>query len=372
MNDLKRLAEECRQSLDSLLRIMCWLLAIAGIVGCGSPEGTPSLSVALTEDWDSGTKANLIGLSIVDANVWWTGGSEGTILRTTDGGESWQRFVIAAEDSLQFRDVHAFGPDTAFALSIGPGDKSRIYRTLDGGTSWMLQWKNDDPDEFFDCFDFWSPKAGLVMGDAHEDRIAILATIDGVRWDRIPDAVIPAAHGKEGGFAASGTCVVTHGDSLAWIVTGAREGSRVYQTTSRGHDWIVVDVDFLNELEAAGLMTLAFRSTTHGFAAGGALTLPDEARDNLLETVDGGLTWSRSSGPQLPNVYGLAASKGAASQALIAVGPKGMDISVDDGQTWKSVDKRNYWSVQFIDDVTAVAVGPQGRVTRVRIVRNPR
>ncbi len=109
-----------------------------------------------------------------------------------------------------------------------------------------------------------------------------------------------------------------------------------------------------------------------GFAAGGALTLPDDSRENLLETVDGGLTWIRSSGPQLPNVYGLAVTKDGESVALIAVGPKGMDVSFDGGLTWNSVDKRNYWSVQFVGHGTAVAVGPRGRVTRVNFLRDHR
>ena len=47
-------------------------------------------------------------------------------------------------DSLQFRDIHAFGADTAFALSIGNGEASRIYRTVDGGTTWNEQFRNTD------------------------------------------------------------------------------------------------------------------------------------------------------------------------------------------------------------------------------------
>ncbi len=348
------------------------LLVVTGLIGCGpiTPK-TPFLS-AQTEDMAPGISANLIGLSIVSEDVWWAGGSESTILRTTDGGGSWDVFSVGAADSLQFRDVHAVSADTAFVLSIGPGDKSRIYRTIDGGASWVLQWKNEDPDEFFDCFDFWSPTAGLTIGDASDGRIAIMKTMDGAHWRRIPDASIPAARGKEGGFAASGTCLVAEADSLAWIATGAAEGSRIYRTANRGRDWTVQDVDFISGVEAAGLMTLAFKSATRGFAAGGALTLPDDSRENLLETVDGGLTWIRSSGPQLPNVYGLAVTKDGESVALIAVGPKGMDVSFDGGLTWNSVDKRNYWSVQFVGHGTAVAVGPRGRVTRVNFLRDHR
>src|SRR5690606_8757830 len=61
-------------------------------------------------------------------NVVWASGTAGTILRTIDGGANWERRAAPGGDSLQFRDIHGFGPDTAFVLSIGNGESSRVYR----------------------------------------------------------------------------------------------------------------------------------------------------------------------------------------------------------------------------------------------------
>ncbi|MDX1429928.1 MAG: hypothetical protein R3282_06555 [Rhodothermales bacterium] len=351
----------CSSLIVSAVFALQFLLA-----GC-SPASNRPLPTIVTQDFESGTDANLVGLSVVDGNVWWAGGAEGTVLRTVDGGANWSVFVIAPEDSLQFRDVHGVDSVRAYALGIGPGDKSRIYRTADGGASWTLTWKATDPNDFFDCFDFWTATAGLLIGDTNYGRIRLMRTDDGASWRAVDDTAIPMSRGKEGGFAASGTCLVTKGDSLAWIATGSEQGSRIYRSSNRGLHWTVADVDIFAGHEAAGLMTLAFRNNNHGFAAGGVLAMPDESRPNLMETVDGGLTWERFDGPQLPNVYGLAVSPGPGSTHVIAVGPKGMDASFDDGRTWSSVDKRNYWSVQFIDDYNAVAVGPRGRVTVARL-----
>ena len=52
-------------------------------------------------------------------------------------------------EKLDFRDVEAFGETTAYLLSAGPGDASRIYKTVDGGKSWAMQFKSADPDGLF-------------------------------------------------------------------------------------------------------------------------------------------------------------------------------------------------------------------------------
>ena len=84
----------------------------------------------------SGTTARLRGLSVVDERVAWAGGAGGTVLRTVDGGKTWQRRVVPDAEALDFRDIEAFDESTAYALSIGAGELSRIYKTTDGGATW--------------------------------------------------------------------------------------------------------------------------------------------------------------------------------------------------------------------------------------------
>ncbi|HEY9227146.1 MAG TPA: hypothetical protein VIP11_10895, partial [Gemmatimonadaceae bacterium] len=84
-------------------------------------------------DQKSGTTALLIAVSPVNDRVAWVSGSLGTWLRTTDGGTTWQTGRVPGADSLQFRDVHAVDANTAYLLSIGDGNQSRIYKTTDAG-----------------------------------------------------------------------------------------------------------------------------------------------------------------------------------------------------------------------------------------------
>src|SRR4051794_37809823 len=79
------------------------------------------------------TDADFRGLCAVGAKVAWVSGTRGTFGRTTDGGATWVAGAVPGAEKLDFRDVEAFGEDTAYVLSAGPGDASRIYKTTDGG-----------------------------------------------------------------------------------------------------------------------------------------------------------------------------------------------------------------------------------------------
>src|SRR5262249_14457611 len=110
------------------------------------------------------TKADLRGLCVVSRDVAWVSGTRGTYGRTTDGGKTWSVGAVPGAEKLDFRDVKAFGEATAYLLSAGPGDASRIYKTTDGGKSWAMQFKCADPAAFFDAVAFWDNKHGIALG----------------------------------------------------------------------------------------------------------------------------------------------------------------------------------------------------------------
>src|SRR5262245_36664397 len=95
-------------------------------------------AAALAQQWvpqQSGSKASLRGVSAVSMNVAWASGTGGTYLKTTDGGKTWTAAVVPGAESLDFRDLHAVDAHTVYLMSIGPGDKSRIYKTTDAGAN---------------------------------------------------------------------------------------------------------------------------------------------------------------------------------------------------------------------------------------------
>lgn len=82
--------------------------------------------------------ARLRGLSAVSDRVVWASGANGTIIRTQDGGSSWQPLAVPDAQTLDFRDIDAVDDRTAYVLSIGVGEASRIYKTMDAGATWTL------------------------------------------------------------------------------------------------------------------------------------------------------------------------------------------------------------------------------------------
>jgi photosystem II stability/assembly factor-like uncharacterized protein len=292
------------------------------------------------------------------------------VLRSTDGGATWERLTVpgAADDSLQFRDVHAIDADTAYFLAAGPGARSRIYKTSDGGRRWERQFTNADSGAFYDCFAFWDARRGLAFSDAVAGHFVVRITEDGGEgWPLVPTALVAAQRG-EGAFAASGTCVAALGNRHAWIGTGAAAAARVLRTADGGHTWDVSLTPIAGGT-TAGLAAIAFRDTLHGVALGGNVADPDARTANVAVTEDGGRTWRLATSPTFAGaVYGAAVVPGRAGW-LMAVGPRGLDYSTDDGANWISLDTLAYWSVGFGSRDVGWAVGPGGRITRIELSR---
>ena len=284
-------------------------------------------------DQPSGVTARLRGVSAVSDRVAWASGSGGTVLRTSDGGASWQTLIISGAEKLDFRDIDAVSEQSAYALSIGAGESSRIYKTTDGGRSWTRQFTNTDPKAFFDAMAFWDADRGIAFSDSIDGRLVILRTDNGGRaWTRVAAEGLPPALDNEGAFAASGTNVAVHGRDHVWIGTGAAAVARVLRSVDGGRTWAAAATP-LAAGPSSGIFSIAFRDTDHGIVVGGDYRKENEAVDNAAITNDGGRTWTKVTG--LSGFRSVVAYvPGASTPTLIAVGPQGADHSTDDGRTW--------------------------------------
>src|SRR5689334_16092440 len=312
----------------------------------------------------SGVTQRLRGVSAVSERVAWASGAGATVLRTADGGTTWQKLSVTAE-ALDFRDIDAIDAQTAYVMSIGNGPASRIYKTTDGGQTWNLQFKNDDPKAFLDAMSFWDANHGIAFGDSVELQFYILTTGDGGRtWSRVPATNLPAAQGNEGAFAASGTIIALIGKSHAWIGTGAAAKSRVLHTSDGGRTWQVVDTPLASG-PSAGIFSIAFRDAKHGVIAGGDYKKESEAVNNLAVTNDGGVTWTLVKG--LSGFRSVVAYvPGMKTPTLIALGPSGGDYSLDDGRTWKPIDGPGFDTFSFAPGKQAGwGAGAEGKVARL-------
>jgi photosystem II stability/assembly factor-like uncharacterized protein len=312
----------------------------------------------------SGVTARLRGVSAVNDRVAWASGTHGTILRTADGGQTWQRQSISGTEKLDFRDIDAVSESVAYVLSIGPGEASRIYKTSDAGAHWTLQFTNGDRTAFYDAMAFWDANRGIAVSDSVDGRFVILITRDGGRaWTRVPQASLPAALPNEGAFAASGTNVAVLAPNHVWIGTGAATRARVLRSTDGGATWTVADTPVAASA-SAGIFSIAFRDARHGIIVGGDFRKEAEAVNNAAVTSDGGLTWTAVTG--LGGHRSVVAHVPGAKPTWIAIGPTGSDISIDDGRTWKAIEGPGYHAFAIARRGTVGwAVGEGGRIARL-------
>ncbi|HJR61817.1 MAG TPA: YCF48-related protein [Vicinamibacterales bacterium] len=306
-------------------------LGVMAALTAAAPTWTPQLT---------GVNARLRGISAVSEKVVWASGSGGTVLRTTNGGDSWTVVPVPGAERLDFRDIDAVSNDTAYLLSIGNGELSRIYKTENAGATWTLQLANTDPKIFLDAMAFWSEDRGIAYSDAVDGRFVVFLTTNGRTWERVAADTLPPALPNEGAYAASGTNVAVR-DNHVWIGTTA---SRVLHSPDRGRTWTVSQTPIPTS-QSAGIFSIAFRDALHGIAVGGDYRKESEAVDNAAVTTDGGRTWTLSKG--LSGYRSAVAHVPRSKGSWLAIGPLGADVSNDDGRTWKPMPGAGFDAFSF-------------------------
>lgn len=318
-------------------------LALALLLACAGASAQQA-ELALQR---SGVDVRLRGLSAVDAQVAWASGRNGTVLRTVDGGAHWEARPVSGTQELDFRDIQAFDADTALALSIGPGESSRVYRTEDGGASWTQVLRNRDPRGFFDCMAF-DGQRGWLLGDPVAGRFQLFATDDGGRsWRMRGDA--PEALPDEAAYAASGTCIARLRGALA-IATGNTARVLVRQD---GGAWQAFDPRMSRGKPEAGVFSVT-ASGAGWFAVGGDYAA-ERAPGNAAQFQDGALRI-------VPAPRGFRSGVACIGTVCIAAGPAGVDRW--DGEAWTPLSDVGFDAVEIAGGVAWFS-GDAGRIGRL-------
>ncbi len=312
----------------------------------------------------AGTNAGLRGLSVVNEKVIWASGTEGTVIKTTDGGKSWKVFTVRGAEKLDFRDIEAFDANTAYILSIGNGENSRIYRTADGGETWNLEFKNLNEKAFFDALACWDAGICIAMSDPVDGRFLLRSLTrvppGGANWNPVIGDMPPAVDG-EAAFAASGTCLILQGEFTVFLVSGGN-AARVFRSDIRGRSWTVADTPITKGTPGSGIFSIAMFDAKKGVIVGGNYEKPAEHINNLAYTSDGGRTWNPGTG--------LSGYRSGVTyidkKTIIAVGTNGSDITRDDGRTWEVFGSENLNSVQAKGKRAVWAVGAKGLVVKMK------
>lgn len=308
------------------------------------------------------TDASFRGLSVVSEKIVWASGTGGTVIRTADGGRSWAVIAVPGAEKLDLRDIEAFDANTAYTLSIGNGEDSRIYKTIDGGKTWKEQFRNANAKAFFDAIACWDSKNCVAMSDPVDGHYLLISTTDGEAWNPIVSNQMPAAKDGEAAFAASGTCLyINPANGDVFLVSGGTD-ARVFRSSDRGKTWTVASTPIVKGTAGSGIFSIAFRNELHGTIVGGNYEKPGEVANTVAFTRDGGKTWYGNEG-----LSGYRSSVAYIDdRTTIAVGTDGTDISYDRGGVWKKIGTENLNAVAAKGKHSVWAVGPNGLVVRLK------
>jgi photosystem II stability/assembly factor-like uncharacterized protein len=325
---------------------------------------------------DVGTTASFRGLSVVNDDVVWASGTQGTVIRTVNGGKNWDVRQVAGAENQDFRGIRAFDAENAVIMSTGPAEKglATIYRTSDGGKTWTLAFAPETPGVFFDSIAFWDRKRGVVLSDPVQGHFVMFHTANGgMAWTQIPPEKFPRALKGEGSFAASNSCIALQGEKNMWFVTGGASVARVLRSNDAGESWEVADTPVRPPNASSGLFAIAFRDDKYGVAVGGDYASPGNSpRPAIIRTTDGGQTWEAVSGPAEPTSLFFSSIAFIPSMqpeinrtpGMWVVGPVGGFIK-DGRNRWLSEGADGLNAVALADEATAWAVGPKGFVARL-------
>jgi hypothetical protein len=271
------------------------------------------------------------GLSVVDKKVIWVSGNKGTVGKSEDGGKSWKWMIVKGFEKTDFRDIEAFDKTTAVIMSVG--EPAYILRTTDGGNSWKIVFEDHSKGMFLDAMEFWNEQSGIVIGDPIDDLFFIARTFDGGKtWQNIPGKYRPVADSAEACFASSGTNIRKLNKGEAVFVSGGQAAHLFIRDKK-------IKIPLIQGKQTTGANSIAVKNDKTMVIVGGDFSNKDDTEKNCVITFDGGKTFSA---PQVsPSGY-RSCVEYLYKNTWLTCGLNGVDISTDNGMTWKNISKESF------------------------------
>ena len=205
----------------------------------------------------------LLSVCFIDANIGYVVGYANVILKTTDGGTTWTSQNSGIFDNftaVYFRDANN-GYITGSSGTLS--SPCEILKTTNGGTTWTTQLSSTG---WFTSLFFTTANIGYALGNK-----CYKTTDGGTNW-----TIVSSQGGDDVFFTSTNT---------GYIV----DGFDIYKSTDGGNNWI---------LQSSGastyLSSVCFVNTNTGYVVGDQGT--------ILKTTDGGNNWAPMSSPTSQNL----------------------------------------------------------------------
>lgn len=343
------------------MKNICIILIGLSCYACSPKLLTPTLT-----EQQSTTESLIIGLSPLNEQVVWASGTNGTILRTLNGGTTWETFQYKKADTLQFRDIHSLNNKEAIVLSIGEGKASQLFHFHEDN-GWTQVYEMPHEEGFLDAMDFWENGHGIAYGDSFDEKPFLLKTEDfGKSWKRIAKSSLPDAGAGEGGFAASGTCVETAEDGRVWVGTGAGGNARVLHSSDYGQNWEAIATPMIKG-EAAGITSIRYANEKL-FITGGDLAISDQYTENIFVSEAKVIDWKSIKQPITKGAfYGGAIQELGNQMIWVVCGPNGADIWLGEQKGWQNISQENLWTVDLLPNGEGWLAGRSGNIYKLSV-----
>lgn len=291
------------------------------------------------------------GAALASANVEnaWVAGPCGQILRTVDGGQTWNNQLIPNDyNNTTFRAIHFISPNIGWAV----GNNGTILATVNGGSkARQSDWGRTNSPTKMNLLTVKAVNRNVVW--AAGDSGTVLLTVNaGESWNSVGGGTI----GKARIFAIDALS-----DQKAWVAAWADNTAYLLRTTNGGANWTVVYTQPNGWLGA-----IKMSDNLNGFAGGD----PVDGKWTVLKTSDGGATWAR-----IPNEPLQEGTESGINNCMAVVGTQhiwfgnggnggsGLKIysSEDGGATWNSYPVKTYVeSISFSDENNGIITNRSG------------
>ncbi len=303
----------------------------------------------------SGTKTSIRGLSVVDDRIIWVSGSNGTIGRSVDSGNTFKWMTVNGFEKTDFRDIEAF--DETSAIIMGIASPAYILRTADGGGTWKVVYENKTPGMFLDAMEFWNLNSGIVIGDPIDGKFFIARTFDGgMSWRDIPAQNYPKADSGEACFASSGTNIRKVNNKEAVFISGGLHSNLFIRDKK-------ILLPIIQGTATTGANSIAVKNSKTMIIVGGDFNNKDATSKNCFITTNAGASWE--SPDRSPHGYRSCVEL-LGKNKWVSCGLNGVDFSKDDGKNWEWISNESFHVCRKAKKGTAVFfAGTGGKVGKL-------
>ncbi len=322
----------------------------------GGSTGTLLKTSDAGNTWETVTLpivGSVYSIYFLNEQVGWVGLSSDILLSTTDGGANWSQQAISSIGgsifSIYFSDEH-----TGWALTSS-SSVGEVWHTTDGA-NWTRGFQNTGEIE---DMSFSSPNHGICVGGG-SGKLDIYYTSDGLTWTKATNPTLPV--GMYTRTDIRGVTMVNDNFAFAvgWgSVAVGYQPSILIKSTDGGATWQLMQQSSENAA-VVNMYCVDFKDEQNGVAFGGGAYEGTVG----LRTIDGGTTWFQIDPP-----FGFTGKTMSliADQIIIAGSGGGIAKSSDFGDNWELLTKvpsLTPYIFKFIDENTAFAAGYNGLVLK--------